>query len=79
MKGTALMSGTIVQSQSAARALLESPILVLRGIEVNETESEVTIAGLVHSYYFKQLAQETVRPVLGNRKLVNHIAVDPQA
>jgi hypothetical protein len=61
---------------SAIDALHGSPIPVLRSLRVTETDVEVTISGNVHSFYLKQLAQEAVFPVLGQRRLVNHIEVD---
>jgi hypothetical protein len=39
------------------------------------SESEVVITGQVPSYYLKQLAQESVRPTLGRRRLRNRVVV----
>ena len=64
----------IIQTQ-AALALLQSPIQALRNLSVEETDSAVVISGRVSSYYLKQLAQETVMPVLDQRALLNRVAV----
>jgi hypothetical protein len=65
---------TLDQSR-AATALRESPLPPLRKLLVEETDSTVMILGDVPSYYYKQQAQETVRPTLAGRKLVNRVAV----
>ena len=36
---------------------------------------EVVISGSVSSYYLKQLAQETIMPILDGRDLVNRVKV----
>jgi hypothetical protein len=69
------MSPVIVTENRALAALRESPIPALRRLEVEETEITVTITGSVPSYYTKQLAQETLMPLLAGRKLLNHVAV----
>jgi hypothetical protein len=56
-------------------ALQQSPIPALRKLRVEETEQGVVISGNVSSYYLKQLAQETVMPVLERRELVNRVEV----
>jgi hypothetical protein len=57
-------------------ALRQSPIPALRKLQVEETDLEVVVSGSVTSYYLKQLAQETLMPVLGTRLLRNQVAVD---
>ena len=57
--------------------LRQSPILALRQLSLEETETTITIHGNVSSYYLKQMAQETLRPLLAGRKLVNQVRVDP--
>ncbi len=59
----------------AILALQQSPIPALRKLKVEETEQGVVISGSVSSYYLKQLAQETVMPVLERRELVNRVKV----
>ena len=57
------------------QALRQSPIPALRKLCVEETDSEVVISGCVSSYYLKQLAQETVMPLIGQRGLHNRVKV----
>lgn len=58
-----------------SEALLQSPIPALRNLSIEETEAGVVIKGRVPSWYMKQLAQETVKPVLGGRNLFNRVEV----
>jgi len=58
-----------------AQALRGSPLPPLRKLTLEETDQEVILSGRVSSYYLKQLAQETVMPLLGGRVLNNHIQV----
>ena len=60
----------------AADVLGQSPQPLLRRLQVLETEKEIVISGTVPSYYLKQLAQETVRPMLGERRLRNRVNVN---
>ncbi len=60
---------------SATEMIRQSPLPSLRSLEVIENDSEVTLSVCVSSYYEKQLAQETVRPVLGERRLLNMVRV----
>jgi hypothetical protein len=59
----------------AVLALQQSPIPALRKLKVEETEAGVVISGTVSSYYLKQLAQETIIPVLERRELLNRVEV----
>jgi hypothetical protein len=43
---------------------------------VEETDTMVTILGKVSCYYFKQLAQEAILPLVGQRELLNRVAVE---
>jgi hypothetical protein len=61
----------------AAALLRDNPVNDLRRLEVIETDSDVTITGIVTSYYLKQMAQETVRPALAGRRLRNKVIVLP--
>jgi hypothetical protein len=56
-------------------ALTASPLPQLRRLVVTATDDEVVITGRVSSYYLKQLAQETIRSVLGERRLLNQVEV----
>ena len=69
------MSSVAVFPTPASAALQHSPIPALRKLLVEETDEAVIIEGCVPSYYFKQLAQETVMPVLCNRTLHNRVQV----
>lgn len=62
------------QSRALA-ALRHSPIPALRKLAVEETDAAVVLLGNVSSYYLKQLAQETVMPVLDGRELRNRVLV----
>ena len=57
--------------------LTTSPLPQLRRLVVTATEHEVVITGQVSSYYLKQLAQEALRPTLGDRRLRNQVEVCP--
>lgn len=59
----------------AAELLNQSPLPALRQLRVSENESEIVIHGVVSSFYLKQLAQETVRPVQCGRRLLNRVIV----
>jgi hypothetical protein len=69
------MSPSALELSRVALALRHSPIPALRKLSVEETETEVVIDGKVPSYYLKQLAQETLLPLLGNREMRNRVAV----
>jgi hypothetical protein len=69
------MSGSPVLSPEPAEVLTCSPLPQLRRLVVTVSEVEVVITGRVPSYYFKQLAQEAVRPSLGQRRLLNRVEV----
>jgi hypothetical protein len=69
------MSLSTVEPSRAALALRQSPIPALRKLSLAESDSAVIIEGRVSSYYLKQLAQETVMPTLGGRRLSNRVQV----
>lgn len=69
------MTPTVSSPNQAVRALKQSPIPALRRLSIRETEAEVVISGSVSSYYLKQLAQETIMPVLDQRELSNLVTV----
>ena len=60
---------------SASEALQQSSHPALRDLAVEESAEAIVITGVVTSYYLKQLAQETLRPIRGRRQLVNHVRV----
>lgn len=55
--------------------LAHHAVPALRRIHVDETETTVVLTGVVLSFYYKQLAQEAVVPLLAGRKLCNHLEV----
>ena len=58
-----------------ADALTSSPLGQLRRLVVIADDTQVVITGQVSSYYLKQMAQETVRPLIGERTLLNNVEV----
>ncbi|HMP03357.1 MAG TPA: BON domain-containing protein [Gemmatales bacterium] len=64
-----------VGKDKASEALRLSPIPALRHLVVEEQPGRLVISGRLPSYYFKQLAQETVLPYLGGRELLNQVIV----
>ncbi len=66
-------------SLEPAETLTSSPLGQLRRLVVIADESRVVITGQVSSYYLKQMAQETVRPAVGSRMLLNNVEVCPDA
>lgn len=69
------MSISTLEQSGLALALRRSPIPALRKLTLEENETGVTIEGEVSSYYLKQLAQETILPLLDGRKLFNRVHV----
>jgi hypothetical protein len=69
------MSVTPSIQSSAEQALLQSPIPALRKLHVEEKDGELVLSGCVSSYYLKQLAQETVLPILDQHELINQVVV----
>jgi len=70
-----MMSASSTLQIRAAVALRQSPIPALRKLSVEESETVVIVLGSVSSYYLKQLAQETIMPVLDGRQLLNRVSV----
>jgi hypothetical protein len=69
------MSTSTLEQSRLALALRHSPIPALRKLSLEESESAVTIQGKVSSFYLKQLAQETILPLLVGRELCNRVQV----
>jgi len=69
------MSTTTRELPLTTQVFRQSPILALRRLSLEETETAVIIRGNVSSYYLKQMAQETLRPLLDGRQLVNQVRV----
>lgn len=74
MNNTALLERTSAPI-TAVEALAQSAIPILRRIKVEENSDQVILSGRLPSYYYKQLAQETVLPFLAGRELVNRIVI----
>ncbi|MDO4551059.1 MAG: hypothetical protein Q4C96_07390 [Planctomycetia bacterium] len=71
---------TILVSDAALRAasmLRKSPIEELRQLTIQETADGLCICGNLSRYYYKQLAQETLRRICKDAELVlqNHTQV----
>jgi osmotically-inducible protein OsmY len=69
------MVASLVSQSRADQVLKQSPIPALRKLSVEENDQTVVLSGSVSSYYLKQLAQETIMPVLGERQLHNRVLV----
>jgi hypothetical protein len=69
------MSTATMDDLCASKALKRSPLPALRNLSLEETVHAVTIRGVVTSFYLKQMAQETVMPLLAGRVLLNRVSV----
>lgn len=70
------MSTATLSAPRPLDVLIQSSQPLLRRLKVEETDEEVVLAGTLPTYFLKQLAQETVRPCLGQRRLSNRIVVN---
>ena len=61
-----------LQAMSALRA---NPLLAGRNLRIEQREGCVVLRGMVRSYYQKQMAQETLRQVVGERLIANELEV----
>lgn len=67
---------SITKTLDRARcALTNSPIMVLRELEVEQNGEALVISGRVNSFYEKQLAQEAIRAVCRDIDLCNTVDV----
>ena len=73
------MNACSVLATEPNEVLAASPLPQLRRLVVTATDNEVVITGRVGTYYLKQLAQEALRPALGDRRLINQVEVSPQS
>jgi hypothetical protein len=69
------MSPSTLEQSELTLAMRRSPIPALRKLTLEESENGVIIEGQVSSYYLKQLAQETILPLLDGRPLFNRVHV----
>jgi hypothetical protein len=70
------MAVSSVRASPLEQVLRHNPIPALRILALEETDAEVVLSGSVSSYYLKQLAQEAVLPLIGQRHLLNQIIVE---
>ena len=56
-------------------AMSRSPFLDGRQLKIDVQPEAVVISGVVGTYYQKQMAQELIRPLLGNMALQNQVEV----
>jgi hypothetical protein len=70
------MSTATLEQACASTALQSSPIPALRNLSLEESERTIVIRGVVPTYYLKQMAQETVMPLLAGRELQNRVRVE---
>jgi osmotically-inducible protein OsmY len=66
--------GDTVHTRAQA-ALAKSPFYELRELQVEQRDDALSISGSVSSFYHKQLAQEAVRSVCADIKVINSIRV----
>jgi osmotically-inducible protein OsmY len=72
-----MVSATNDVEQRARTALAGSPIFALREVRVQQMNgSDLVLTGRVDSFYHKQMAQECIRAVAADCRVVNTIAVD---
>jgi hypothetical protein len=69
------MSALVTVTSRAIQALRQSAHPALRRLSVEESEEMVVITGRVSSYYLKQMAQEAVLALGGQRTVVNRVSV----
>ena len=60
---------------SPEELLAGSPLPEVRRLFVSSTDDFVILTGTVSTYYLKQVAQETVRSGVRNRRLLNRVVV----
>ncbi len=75
--GTSATGVEQVQPRAQA-ALCNSPFYELRELNVEQRRDALLISGEVSSFYHKQLAQEVVRSVSTDAKIINTIHVGPE-
>jgi hypothetical protein len=59
------------------RALAHNPYFASRALRIELRENEVSLSGVLGSYFHKQMAQESVLSVSGVRRVHNEIRVVP--
>lgn len=62
---------------NAARAALDAcPLPQIRRLEIEEIGGSILISGRVESFYLKQRAQETLRSIVLDQRLINDVVVE---
>ena len=72
---TALQELPHVHAPTPEALLANSPLPEVRRLFVTATDEFVTLTGTVSTFYLKQIAQETVRSSVRNRRLLNRVVV----
>lgn len=62
-----------------AAALWGNPYVPRRTLRFEAAEGRVTLRGVVHSYFQKQMAQEALRRIEGVREILNELEVTGKA
>jgi hypothetical protein len=62
-------------AQAATLVLANSSVRDLRQIRVDRSDNRIELTGTVRSFYHKQLAQESIRPVACGMQVVNRVDV----
>ncbi|TWT83925.1 BON domain protein [Planctomycetes bacterium CA13] len=62
-------------ASAATEILSRSSVAELRKLRVDESGNELKLSGHVRSFYHKQLAQESVRPIAGGLRVINSVDV----
>jgi osmotically-inducible protein OsmY len=57
-------------------ALAQNPFLSGRKLRIELSEGRVTLHGTVNSYYHKQMAQESLRNLVGVSEIENRLEVN---
>ena len=63
-------------NQRIDEAILASPYLQRRQLNIQEDEGRVVLRGHVPSYFQKQIAQETIKHLDGVESIENELVVD---
>ncbi len=61
--------------QRGCAALAGTGVASIASLRLQVAEQQVCVAGVVGSYYHKQLVTESLRPVLAGRRLINQVSV----
>lgn len=64
-----------ILNERLVKALERSPYISRRKLRFEHSDGRVTLRGVVHSYYQKQMAQEALRCVDGVQHINNELEV----